>query len=266
MATSGSEIAKNGFKNEQEVADKFNNWQNDLDAQRWLKIMMYDINEIQSVHAEKIGMRGYKSDINIVINITIVKNKKNTTLTSVENIQVKLVSNSKGFNQVEKRKVDKYENMWHIPSDISTLLKLYDGELSPRENSRDSRRMFVNEFTDEEQKKLINFFQKNMIMIISDVIRGRGRFAAEWTLVINKMHDTYNWILISINEAINLYAGNYKASITPSGNIHLGNITLQRKGGDNGANSANMLQFKADPMILFTPDTYKYTSAYEGDY
>ena len=118
MATSGSEIAKNGFKNEQEVADKFNNWQNDLDAQRWLKIMMYDINEIQSVHAEKIGMRGYKSDINIVINITIVKNKKNTTLTSVENIQVKLVSNSKGFNQVEKRKVDKYENMWHIPSDI----------------------------------------------------------------------------------------------------------------------------------------------------
>ena len=38
---------------------------------------------------------------------------------------------------------------------------------------------------------------------------------------------------------------------TEKGNIRLGNITLQRKGGDNGAESANMLQFKANPMMLF---------------
>lgn len=94
------------------------------------------------------------------------------------------------------------------------------------------------------------FFQKNMIMIISDVIRGRGRFAAEWTLVINKS-DGYKWRLMAVNEAVSIYAGDCNACITSSGNIKLGNISLQRKGGDGGADTANMLQFKSNPMILF---------------
>lgn len=89
-----------------------------------------------------------------------------------------------------------------------------------------------------------------MIMIISDVIRGRGRFAAEWTLVINKS-DGYKWRLMAVNEAISIYAGDCNARITSSGNIKLGNISLQRKGGDSGADTANMLQFKSNPMILF---------------
>ncbi len=250
MSMTGSEIAKGGYNNEQEVVDKFNNWQNDKDAQKWLEIMMYNLEEITSVHAEKIGGKGYKSDINVTINVTVKKKSKDTELTSVENIQVKLVSNDVGFNQVEKKKVEQYLENWHIDSEIESLLKLYDGELPPRNGSRDSKRMFVDEFTQEEQDKLKSFLQKNMIMIISDVIRGRGRFAAEWTLVINKS-DGYKWRLIAVNEAISIYAGDCKVEFTKSGNIHLGNITLQRKGGDKGADSANMLQFKANPMILF---------------
>lgn len=213
--------------------------------------MMYNLKEITSVHAEKIGGKGYKSDINVTINVTVKKKSKDTELTSVENIQVKLVSNDVGFNQVEKKKVEQYLENWHIDSEIESLLKLYDGELPPRNGSRDSKRMFVDEFTQEEQDKLKSFLQKNMIMIISDVIRGRGRFAAEWTLVINKS-DGYKWRLIAVNEAISIYAGDCKVEFTKSGNIHLGNITLQRKGGDKGADSANMLQFKANPMILFS--------------
>jgi hypothetical protein len=57
--------------------------------------------------------------------------------------------------------------------------------------------------------------------------------------------------LIAVNEAISIYAGDCKVRFTDKGNIHLGNITLQRKGGDNCADSANMLQFKANPMLLF---------------
>lgn len=87
-------------------------------------------------------------------------------------------------------------------------------------------------------------------MIISDVIRGRGRFAAEWTLVINKS-DGYKWRLMAVNEAISIYAGDCNVRMTSSGNIKLGNISLQRKGGDSGADTANMLQFKSNPMILF---------------
>lgn len=119
----GSEIAKRGFSNEQEVADKFNNWKNDTDAQEWLKIMMYSLDEITSVKAEKIGAKGYKSDINVIINVAIKKKSNDIELTSVENIQVKLVSNDIGFNQVEKKKVGQYLETWHIDSEIENLLK-----------------------------------------------------------------------------------------------------------------------------------------------
>lgn len=251
MVMIGSDIAKNGFANEQEVADKFNNWKNDDDAKQWLSIMMYDLNEIDSVYAEKIGAKGFKSDINITIKIVTKKKKKNVLLKSVENIQVKLVSTKNGFNQVEKRKVDQYVKKWHMPANIVDLLKFFDGEQPPRIGCKNPKRMFINEFSKSEQICLLEYFQKNIIMIISDVIRGRGRFAAEWTLVIHKYNNTYRWKLLSINEAISIYAGDCTARITNSGNIRLGNISLQRKGGDSGADTANMLQFKANPLILF---------------
>lgn len=247
---SGSEIAKGGFQNEEEVAQKFNNWKNDKDAQKWLELMYYNLEEITDVHAQKIGEKGYKSDVNVKISIVIKRVHGDRTLESAENIQVKLVSNETGFNQVEKGKVDKYVEKWHIDEKIIELLKLYDGETSPRNGSRNPKRMFIDEFEQDEQKLLLDFFQKNMIMIISDVIRGRGRFAAEWTLVINKS-DGYKWRLMAVNEAVSIYAGDCNARMTSSGNIKLGNISLQRKGGDGGADTANMLQFKSNPMILF---------------
>ena len=251
MAMTGSQIAKGGFENEQEVADKINNWRTDKDAQQWLKTMMYNLDEIVLVKASKIGEKGYKSDINITIEIEITKKNKKANLVSVENVQVKLVRGKKGFNQVEKRKVNAYVDMWHIDDKTKELLMLFDGELPPRAAGRNPKRMFINEFTADEQEHLYNFFQKNIIMIISDVIRGRGRFAAEWTLVIQKTDNEYNWVLMAVNEAISIYAGDCKVKFTPSGNVHLGNITVQRKGGDNGAETANMLQFKADPTMLF---------------
>lgn len=257
---SGSEIAKGGFRNEQEVVDKFNNWKQDIEAQRWLQIMMYNLKEVVSVHAEKIGQKGFKSDINVEINIIIIRKNNNTRILSVENIQVKLVSSLSGYNQVEKKKVGQYVNMWHIPEHIVRLLEYYDGEKPPYlQNTKKNNRMFITEFSANQQADIINFFQKNIIMIVSDVIRGRGRFAAEWILVINK-YKGYRWVLISINEAIGIYLGDCKAIITSTGNIKLGNITLQRKGGDNGKPTANMLQFKADPMILFNSDTRKNSS------
>ena len=263
MAMTGSEIAKGGFSNEEEVANKFNNWKTDLDAQRWLKIMMYDLEEILDVKAEKIGQRGFKSDINVAISIFITKKLKQSEITTVENIQVKLVSGKSGFNQVEKRKVSQYIKQWHLTPNLIRLLKHYDGEIPPYKPGRHEKRMFVDEFSQEEQLELMNYFQSHIVMIVSDVIRGRGRFAAEWTLVINKYQGNYNWVLISINEAIQFYLGDCKVNFTKTGNIHLGNITLQRKGGDGGADSANMLQFKSDPMILFNKETLPYSNLSE---
>ena len=47
----GSKTAKDGFKNENDVVDKFNNWQNDDLAKEWLKAMNYNLNEIKYVKA-----------------------------------------------------------------------------------------------------------------------------------------------------------------------------------------------------------------------
>lgn len=45
--------------------------------------------------------------------------------------------------------------------------------------------------------------------------------------------------------------GNGIIKITKQGNFKIGKITMQRKGGDNGRNTANMLQFKINPAELF---------------
>ena len=39
--------------------------------------------------------------------------------------------------------------------------------------------------------------------------------------------------------------------MTPRGSLKIGRITVQRKGGDNGRKTANMLQFKIDPTEIF---------------
>ncbi len=39
--------------------------------------------------------------------------------------------------------------------------------------------------------------------------------------------------------------------VCQQGNIKIGNITMQRKGGDSGRKTAQMLQFKRNPAELF---------------
>jgi len=59
--TIGSNTAKNGFKNEDDIVSKFNNWKKDADAQAWLTIMNYTLNAIEFVEAIKLS--GYKTDV-----------------------------------------------------------------------------------------------------------------------------------------------------------------------------------------------------------
>ena len=136
---SGSKTAKQGFLNEQDVVDKFNNWQNDTDVQSWLITMKYDLSEIEYVRAEKL--HGYKTDVQVQVTIKI----KN--IIDAQNLQVKLVSNPKGFNQIDKRRIDTYKDMWSIPENVTNTLKYYTGEYDPYiTDTRDDRRMFFDEF------------------------------------------------------------------------------------------------------------------------
>ncbi len=131
----GSQTAKKGFQNEDDIVIKFNNWQNDEDAQKWLILMQYTLEEIEYVKAVKLS--GYKTDVQAQVTI------KMKDAIDVQNLQVKLVSNPKGFNQIDKRWVDKYVEMWSMPDEIASIIKRYTGETPPTVlNPKDSRRMF----------------------------------------------------------------------------------------------------------------------------
>ena len=244
----GSETAKGGFKNEDNVIERFNNWKNDKLAQDWLVAMNYVIDEIGCVRAKKIK-GSYKADIQVQVSIEI-KLKK---LTDTQNLQVKLVSSPQGFNQIDKRWVDKYVEFWDTPQDITRLLKYFTGEIEPNiESPRDSRRMFIDELKQEDQEKLIKFIQDNQTLIVSDILKGRGKFSAEWMLVVLKMKDKeIKWALKPMNFVLNFY-GNGNIAITKQGSIKIGKITIQRKGGDGGRDTAKMLQFKINPCLLIS--------------
>src|SRR3989339_1043163 len=121
----GSETAKGGFRNEDDVISKFNDWKSDKVAQKWLIAMGYAIKEIEYVKAIKIT-GGYKTDVQVQVTIKL------KDAIDCENLSVKLVSNSQGFNQIDKRKIDKYVQMWSIPNDIELILKLFTGKTEPQ--------------------------------------------------------------------------------------------------------------------------------------
>ena len=140
----GSETAKGGFANEKDICKKFNKWKKDKEAQSWLKVMGYKIGKIDSVKAiqiptrikksdiEKFGiseedfedlMRFKKADAQIRIVITI------GDILKVENLSLKKANSDADYNQIDKRWVDAYQEMWNFNEDIALWLKLFTGKL-----------------------------------------------------------------------------------------------------------------------------------------
>jgi len=241
----GSKTAKSGFKNEKDIVAKFNNWRSDEDAQQWLTIMGYDLKKIEKVKAIIIT-GSHKTDVQVQITIYFKE------AVAVENLSVKLVSNPQGFNQVDKRWVDKYVEMWNIPENITEALKLFTGEIKPgRKNLKDPRRMFLDEMEAKTQKFIVDFFSKNKILIISDILKGSDEFPVNWMMVVlKKKSEKPEWALKHINYVLNVF-GSDDVRITAQGSLKIGKITMQRKGGDAGRETSKMLQFKINPMELF---------------
>lgn len=240
----GSNTAKGGFLNERWVINEFNQWKNSDLAKDCLIEMGYELDKIESVYAEKIN-GNFKADLQVQVKITI----RFKTLIEAQNISVKLVSNPQGFNQIDKRWVVKYKELWNFDDEIERILKLYTGELPPYKDTRDKRRMFLDEMSKDEQERLMQWFRKNQILILNDILKGRGKFAAEWFLVIWRLESQLKYKILAINETINLFSG--EVMINNKGNLKLGKIGIQRKGGDNGRKSATMLQFKLNPCEVF---------------
>lgn len=240
----GSQTAKSGFKNEDDIVNKFNNWISDEDAKSWLSTMGYNLDEIERVVA--IKLHGYKTDVQMRVTIFF------KDAVDVQNISVKLVTIESGFNQVDKRWVDSYQQIWGFDDEIKTILKKFTGEIPPigMSNLRDPRRIYFNEMPRNDQQNIVKWFADNRLLVVSDILKGREPFSAGWMLVAQKIAKNARWVLKPINVAIN-YFGSGSVEISPRGSLNIGRIGMQRKGGDAGRPTANMLQFKIDPAALF---------------
>lgn len=240
MVALGSATAKGGFRNEDEIRDKFNNWKADRDAQAWLATMSYKLGDIVSVLAAK--PHGEKADVQVRV--------KTKTGERIEGVSIKLVSSPNGFNQIDKRWLRQYATAWKMPPEIVTALRLFTGEDKPAVASRVPSRMYLNEFDKELEAKIIDFFTANRDTIVSDLLEGDGAAKAGWFMVAWKNTDKPKWKLVSIADTIKFFSEG-KVEITSAGNLKIGRITMQRKGGDGGRETAKMLQFKLNPTLLF---------------
>jgi len=235
----GSATAKNGFKNEDEIAAKLNNWTTDRDAQNWLTAMGYSIRDVKAVRAAK--PHGEKADIEVTI--------ETSSKTKTEGISIKLVSSPNGFNQIDKRWLSHYAKMWKMPLSVQNPLKKFVGETAPANPGRASNRMFLDELEPLERKAVVTFFTTNKQDIVSDLFEGDGAHAAGWVMVAFKATPNTRWVLRQVDDVIKYY-GEGPVTITSGGNLQIGRITMQRKGGDGGRETAKMLQFKINPALL----------------
>lgn len=263
----GSNTAKGGFENEGDIVTKFNNYKTDKEAKLWLKLMGYDYLKIEELKATQIPPRinkekalAYgatkskveetikykKADIQIKVDITI------DNICYYENLSLKKANIGAGFNQIDKRKVNTYQEMWEFDNDIASTLKYYTGELAPYKDVnllKDYRRMFMTEIEKQKVENLITFLSDNKIIIFTDLLKGRGALSADWFLVTrkNRKNGDVDWVLKDINYVCNFFSQG-AVKITDRGNVKIGRITMQRKGGTPDPTS---LQFKINPLDLF---------------
>jgi hypothetical protein len=196
--------------------------------------------EVISVAARK--PHGEKADVEVVV--------KSTRGEAHAGISIKLVSSPRGFNQIDKRWVAQYARMWKMPPDVATALKYFVGETPPRKPGRTTNRMYLNELDKVAQRSVVDFFTANKAVIVADLFAGDGAHSAGWMMVALRNGESTRWTLRRIDDVIRFFSAG-SVSITRNGNLKIGRITMQRKGGDAGRETATMLQFKINPVELF---------------
>jgi len=202
------------------------------------------ISDVCSVSAYVV--HGQKSDIILSIDYSTGGQRQVA-------LQVKLVKNITGFNQVDKRYVAKYQELWGFSEIVAEALKKYTGEITPPSAGRNAKRMFADELSTNQQIAVLEFLSSSKSNIADTIFRGDGELKPEWFLLVHKIESAPKVYLFDINKYINFFIGDSDEStaiITKKGCFRLGRVTIQRKGGDGGRKSATMLKFKLDPIEI----------------
>ncbi len=173
---------------------------------------------------------------------------------AMKGISMKTYKPEVSFSQANRGSLDTYVEELGMSYGIAETLRAFV------EKNHQGDRTMLNEAPASAQEELLRFFQLYQRQIISHVLKGKAKAAlkADWLLLheakdadwIGKVGNREYWHLYPMSKVIDCCCTE-APSITRSGNLILGlGITLQRKGGDGGAKTANDLQFKLNPKRI----------------
>ncbi len=241
----GSKTAKGGFKAEKVLAAKFNNWKTDNVAQELLKYMGF--NSPSKVVA--IALPPRENKIDVLVEIT------QNGVVSKEGISVKKYNEKVNFNQLDKRWVKAYNVVFNFPQNVTGGLKKFVGKsgFTPTDlkitGVRDNRRFFLDELSPNIANDIVNFFSTNKAQIVDFLFCGASD-KPSYIVVVKHTSSNVVYGICNMVDVVKYYSQS-PVQQTKRGNLNVGKISMQRKGGDGGRASAQMLQFKINPGEVF---------------
>ena len=237
-----SEAAHRGLDAEQALIEKINSHDPDC---AWVVEECCGTEGYGDFKAKKPGNRE-KPDV-------LIYNNPDDIL-GMKGISMKTYKPEVSFSQANRGSLETYVEELGISYGVAETLRAFVVK------NHSGERTMLNEAHASEQDELLNFFRLYQRQIISHVLRGKakGVLKADWLLLheakdadwINKVGQREFWHLYPMSQVIDCCCSESPA-ITKAGNLTLGlGLTLQRKGGDGGAKTANDLQFKLNPKMI----------------
>ena len=177
-----------------------------------------------------------------------------SNIQAMKGISMKSYKPDASFNQVNRSPLPRYVEELGMSYGVAETLRAFV------EKNHQGGRTMLNAATISAQEELLRFFQLYQRQITSHILRGKAKAAlkADWLLLhetkdadwVSKVGNRDCWHLYPMATVIDCCCTE-APSITKAGNLILGlGLTLQRKGGDGGAKTANDLQFKLNPKLI----------------
>jgi hypothetical protein len=154
------------------------------------------------------------------------------------------------FNQIKRCSIASFKEEFDVPKEVIAILEKY---------TEGKKKLLPGNYSPKELNRLLEFLNENRRPLLASAFTGQDKKPkANWLLLHQWKFP--NWRkniagkassqLISMQKVLKLYEG-IKVSYTKRGTITFGaGVTLQRKGGDSGAKTANDLQFKLRIKLL----------------
>ena len=237
-----SEAAHRGLDAEQALIERINSRDNDC---TWIVEECCGTEGYGDFKAKKPGNRE-KPDVLLY--------DDPSNILAMKGISMKTYKPEVSFSQANRGSLETYVEELGISYGVAETLRAFAIK------NHGAERTMLNEVPASEQDELLNFFRLYQRQIVSHVLRGKAKavLKADWLMLhetrdadwINKVGNREFWHLYPMAKVIDCCCSE-EPSITKAGNLILGlGLTLQRKGGDGGAKTANDLQFKLNPKLI----------------